>query len=152
MKRILVVDDDRSTRHLIRALLEKNRFGVDEAGDGAAALRQLRKKKYNLILLDVWMPGLSGLDVLGRLRKMRGAPPVVVMTTDEAPETMLRAVRNQAYQYMGKPVEPEVLLEVVNEALAQRKAPPIQVISARPNWVELLVPCQREAADRKSVV
>ncbi len=148
MKRILVVDDDRSTRRLIRALLEKDGYAADEAGDGAAALRQLGKRSYSLILLDVWMPGLSGLDVLGRIRKKKNAPPVVVMTTDEAPETMLRAVREQAYQYMGKPVEPDVLHDVVAEALAHRKAPPITVISARPNWVELLVPCQREAAER----
>jgi signal transduction histidine kinase len=74
---------------------------------------------------------------------------VVVMTSDDTPETLLRVVREQAYQYVSKPIEPEGLVELVRAALAARAAsPPIEVLSARPNWVELLVPCDHESAER----
>jgi anti-sigma regulatory factor (Ser/Thr protein kinase) len=73
----------------------------------------------------------------------------VVMTSDDTPETLLQAVREQAYQYVAKPVEPKALVELLRRVLAgTRAAPPIEVVSARPSWVELLVPCEREAADR----
>jgi len=73
----------------------------------------------------------------------------VVMTSDETPEAMLRAVREQAYRYITKPIEPATLLELVEDALEERpEAPPIEVISAKPTWVELLVPCDLDCARR----
>jgi anti-sigma regulatory factor (Ser/Thr protein kinase) len=70
------------------------------------------------------------------------------MTSDDAPETLLKAVREQAFKYVHKPVESVVLLQTVREALAAPDPPAIEVISARPEWVELVVPCTREAAER----
>jgi anti-sigma regulatory factor (Ser/Thr protein kinase) len=70
------------------------------------------------------------------------------MTSDDAPETLLKAVREQAFKYVHKPVESAALIETVQEALAAPEGPPIEVVSARPEWVELLVPCTREAAGR----
>jgi CheY-like chemotaxis protein/anti-sigma regulatory factor (Ser/Thr protein kinase) len=149
MKRILIVDDDRATRHLVRSFLEKARYLVDEAENGAAGLEKIAAGKYDLVLLDVWMPEMTGLDMLNHLRQRRAAPRAIIMTTDETPETVLRAVREQAYLYVRKPVERQHLLDVVAEGLARRRKPrPIEVVSARPNWVELLVPCEREAATR----
>ena len=74
------------------------------------------------------------------------------MTSDEAPQTLLEAVRNQAFKYVHKPVEAIALLHTVREVLAAADPPPIEVISARPEWVELVVPCTREAAERIQVV
>jgi anti-sigma regulatory factor (Ser/Thr protein kinase) len=70
------------------------------------------------------------------------------MTSDDAPETLLIAVREQAFKYVHKPVTPPVLLETVREALEAPDQPPIEVTSATAQWVELLVPCTREAAER----
>jgi anti-sigma regulatory factor (Ser/Thr protein kinase) len=70
------------------------------------------------------------------------------MTSDDAPETLLKAVREQAFKYVHKPVESAALIETVQDALAAPESPPIEVVSARPEWVELLVPCTREAAGR----
>lgn len=70
------------------------------------------------------------------------------MTSDTTPQTLLRAVREQAYQYISKPIDPPKLLELVGAALAESPVPPIEVLSARPDWVELLVPCAIEAAER----
>ena len=72
------------------------------------------------------------------------------MTSDDTPETLLSAVRDQAFKYVHKPVEPAALLETVRDALAAPDTPPIEVISARPEWVELVVPCTREAAGAHS--
>ena len=112
MERILVVDDDRSTRHLIRLQLRGAGYTVETAADGAAALDHVRRKKFDLVLLDVWMPGMDGLEVLARLRDEPSQPKVVVMTADENSETFLRAIQGHAYRYVTKPVEPKQLLEL----------------------------------------
>jgi CheY-like chemotaxis protein/anti-sigma regulatory factor (Ser/Thr protein kinase) len=148
-QRILVVDDDRTTRDLIRFQLKSAGYAVEAAVDGAAALDRIRRHRFDLVLLDVWMPGMDGLEVLTRLRDEPVPPKVVVMTADDAPQTLLKAIRERAHRYLAKPVEPEALLALVRSVLASRpEVPPIEVISAKPDWVELLVPCDREAAER----
>ena len=149
MQRILVVDDDRTTRELIRLQLKAGGYAVEVASDGAAALRRIRARKFDLILLDVWMPGMDGLEMLAQLRAEPSHPKAVVMTADGTSDTLLRAVREHAYRYITKPVEPAELITLVREVLAAKpEVRPIEVISARPEWVELLVPCDREAGDR----
>ena len=149
VSKILIVDDDRATRHLLQRLLIRAGFHAAVARDGAVALSVLRSRRFDLMLLDVWMPRMNGLELLARLQGRKTRPRVVMMTSDDTPETTLRAVREQAFDYLHKPVEPLALLEAVRKAL---KAPPslpaIEVASARPDWVELVVPCTREAADR----
>jgi DNA-binding response OmpR family regulator len=143
------VDDDRSTRHLIELQLRAAGYAVETAGDGASALRRIKEGRFDLVLLDVWMPGMDGLEMLARLRDEPSRPKVVVMTADDTSETLLRAIREHAYRYVAKPVEPGELIEVVRGVLAAKPAlRPIEVVSARPDWVELLVPCDREAAER----
>lgn len=148
---ILVVDDDRATRHLARVTLKKAGYNVRVAKDGTDAIGQIRARKFDLMLLDVWMPRMDGLGVLDRVKKLKVRPKVIVMTSDDAPETLLRAIRQQAHQYVHKPVDPAALLSLVRETLKAR-AEPIDVVSARPNWVELVVPCTRAAADRLHAV
>jgi CheY-like chemotaxis protein/anti-sigma regulatory factor (Ser/Thr protein kinase) len=148
MSNILIVDDDRMTLHVLQRVLNGAGFTVSVARDGVEALEALRAQVFDLVLLDVWMPRMNGLEVLAKLRTRKTRPRVVVMTSDDAPETLLLAVREQAFDYVHKPVTPEALLEAVREALAAPEPPRIEVISARPDWVELVVPCTREAAER----
>jgi CheY-like chemotaxis protein len=145
---ILVVDDDRATRHLTRSVLAKAGYRVRVAPDGAQALTRLGTGRFDLMLLDVWMPRMDGLQLLARIKGRRRTPCVIVMTSDDTPETLLRAIRQRAFQYVHKPVEPQALRTLVRDVLARGPAPPIEIISARPNWVEIVVPCTREAADR----
>jgi CheY-like chemotaxis protein len=149
---ILVVDDDRTTRHLTRTTLAKAGYAVRVAQDGAEALTRMRGKKFDLVLLDVWMPRMDGLAVLDRMKRLKTRPRVIVMTSDDAPQTVLKAIRRHAYQYVQKPVEPAALVSIVRDALKSAPVPPIEVVSARPDWVELVVPCTREAADRLHAV
>lgn len=152
MARILVVDDDRTTRHVLSKVLTNAGFTTSVAKDGVEALKTLQSKRFDLLLLDVWMPRMNGIELLAKIRTRKTRPRVVVMTSDDAPETLLKAVREQAFKYVHKPVESAVLLETVREALAAGEALPIEVISARPDWVELVVPCTREAVERIGVV
>ena len=145
MKNVLVVDDDRVTRHLLRTVLAQGGYRITTAADGEEALEEARKGP-DLILLDVWLPGMSGLEVLERLRGEGLRPRVVVMTSDDTPETMLQALRGQALRYVAKPIDRANLLELVEAALSKEEVDGIEVISATPNWVELVVPCDRQAA------
>lgn len=148
MTRILVVDDDRATRHVLTSVLEQAGFDVAGAKDGVDALAKLARRRFDLMLLDVWMPRMNGLELLTRLRTRKRRPRVIVMTSDDTPETVLKAVKEQAMRYVHKPVAPEALVETVRDALQAPEIAPIDVISARPDWVEMVVPCTRESADR----
>ncbi len=148
MKRILVVEDDRTTRHLLGQVLTGAGYEVQLAEDGVAGIEALQAGTFDLLLLDVWMPRMNGLDVLAKMRAEHFGPPTVVMTSDDTPETVLSAVREQAHLYVSKPIGPQQLLDLVRDALAAKPAPPVEVISARPDWVELLIPCDMGAAER----
>jgi CheY-like chemotaxis protein/anti-sigma regulatory factor (Ser/Thr protein kinase) len=148
MKSILVVEDDAATRHLLRSVLKGAGYSVVTAADGKAGLRRLRQARFDLALLDIWMPLMNGLELLARMRAEGLAAKAVVMTSDGTPETLLRAIREQAYHYLNKPVQPKELLELLEGALAASPVPPIEVLSARPEWVELLAPCEIGTAER----
>ena len=148
MSRILIVDDDKTTRHVLSSVLTNAGYTTSVAKDGVEALKALAGGAYDLLLLDVWMPRMNGLDLLAKLRTAKQRPRVVVMTSDDAPETLLKAVREQAFKYVHKPVESPALLQTVRDALAADEVAPIEVVSARSDWVELVVPCTREAAGR----
>jgi CheY-like chemotaxis protein/anti-sigma regulatory factor (Ser/Thr protein kinase) len=148
MSKVLVVDDDRTTRHVLQNLLSNAGYSTSVAKDGVEALKALRGGRFDLLLLDVWMPRMNGLDLLAKLRTRKSRPRVVVMTSDDAPETLLKAVREQAFRYVHKPVKPKALLDTVRSVLEAPDVPRIEVISATPEWVEMVVPCTRAAAER----
>jgi CheY-like chemotaxis protein len=147
-RKILVADDDRTTRFAISSMLKEAGYAVTAAKNGAEALRNIQKNTFDLAFLDIWMPKLSGLEVLARVREGKSHPKIIMMTSDTTPETLLRAIREQAYEYLSKPFPPREAVEVAERALKQDASPPIEVISAKPHWVELLIPCTREAAER----
>jgi CheY-like chemotaxis protein len=147
-QKVLVADDDRTTRHAITSMLRGANYEVTPAKDGIDALRKVQQTEFDLVFLDIWMPGMSGLEVLACIRSGKSHPKVIIMTSDSTPETLLRAVREQAYEYISKPFPPKEAVEVAQRALEEGSSPPIEVISARPHWVELLIPCTRDAAER----
>ncbi len=149
MSRLLVVDDDEHLRTVLATLLETAGHEVTTASDGADALQRLDREAFDLMLLDVWMPRMTGLEVLNQLKSRPSPPKVILLTADDTPDTVLHALRDQAYHYLSKPFDPDELLATVSGALgAGPAAIPIEVLSAKPYWVELLVPCQLEMADR----
>jgi CheY-like chemotaxis protein/anti-sigma regulatory factor (Ser/Thr protein kinase) len=149
-RRVLVVDDDRALRHAIAALLQAAGYVTEQAGDGPEALRLLDGRRVDLVLLDIGLPGMSGLDVLTQARALASPPLVVMMTADDTPEALLASVRGQAHRFVRKPVPPSRVVEVVTEVLAAPPVShlPIEVVSARPEWLELVAPCSLEVAER----
>lgn len=145
---VLIVDDDETTRNGLRELLVSNGFSVVTADDGPQALDTIRGHDVGVVLLDVLLPGMSGLDVLACCAQEKRPAKIVVVTGLDTPETVLGALREHAYDFVAKPIELSRLVDVVRRALATSNPPPIEVLSARPEWLELLVPCTREAVDR----
>ncbi len=149
-RRILIVDDDRALRHVLAALLTDAGHSVDQAADGPEALHRIDVNAPDIVLLDIGLPSMSGLDVLAQARAASPPPIVVMMTSDDAPETLLEAVRLKAHRYLRKPFAPSAIVEVIDDAIARASAAAlsIEVVSARPEWVELVAPCVLEMADR----
>lgn len=147
---VLVVDDDRAFRHVIASLLQKAGYTTDQTGDGADALARLGQSHVDLMLLDIGLPGLNGLEVLTAVRRTALAPRVVMLTADDTPDALMEAMRGQADRFVRKPVTPGRVIDVVKEVLATKPATalPIQVVSARPEWLELVAPCSLDVAER----
>jgi len=147
-RRILLVDDDRGLVLALSTLLKDVGHDVETAGDGPDALALLRERAFDIVLLDIGLPTMSGLDVLAQARALAKPPLVIMMTADDTPETVLESVRRQAFRYLRKPFPPNAIIEVVNDALGSAAGLSFEVVSARPEWLELVVPCSREMADR----
>jgi CheY-like chemotaxis protein len=147
-RRILIVDDDRGLRHALSALLTSAGHLVEAAGDGPEALARLERTAFDIVLLDIGLPGMSGLDVLARARALASPPIVIMMTADDTPQPLLESVRRQAFRYLRKPFPPNTVVDVVQDAIGPGAALPVEVVSARPEWLELVAPCTLEMADR----
>ena len=149
MPHILVTDDDATTRQMIRGVLKKHGYTVTAASDGVSALRAMQKNKFDLVLLDIWMPKMTGLGLLSRLHEEKHIPKIIVMTSDQTSDTLLAAMRGHVYQFLKKPLDADLLRITVQNALSSDPAGlPIEVLSAEPHWVELLVPCEQSVVYR----
>ncbi len=109
---ILVVDDEERIRRLLRMYLEKENYCIDEAEDGESALRKALDQDYDLILLDVMLPGIDGNEVCARLRQVKSTP--VIMLTAKGEETnRVQGFESGADDYVVKPFSPrEVIYRV----------------------------------------
>jgi DNA-binding NtrC family response regulator len=116
-KRILVVDDDESLRWVTQAQLEQSGYEVDAAPDGNAALEMMRQVPPDLVITDLKMPGMSGLDLLRRIRSEYPEIIVIVVTAFGTVETAVEAMKAGAYDYITKPVNMDELRLIVNRGL-----------------------------------
>ena len=146
--RVLVADDDNALRHALGKILKGCGYDVISFDNGADALSALQSDSFDLAILDIWMPRMSGLEVLSHLRSVENKPRIIIMTSDDTPETLLRAVREQAYDYIAKPFPPQSIIERAERALHKDSEPPIEVLCSKLDWLELLAPCTRATADR----
>ena len=146
-RRILVVDDDRGLRLALSTLLKAAGHAVETAGDGPDALALMQARAFDIVLLDIGLPSMSGLEVLARAQALATPPRVIMMTSDDTPETVLESVRGQAFRYLRKPFPPNTIVDVVTDALGSAGLS-FEVVSARADWLELVAPCTLEMADR----
>lgn len=147
-RRILIVDDDRALRLALSTLLADAGHRIESAGDGPEALALLHDHPFDIVLLDIGLPSMSGLDLLARARALATPPLVIMMTADDTPQSLVEAVKRQAYRYIRKPFPPNTIIEVVNDVVVPAAALSFEVVSARPEWLELVAPCTLEMADR----
>jgi CheY-like chemotaxis protein/anti-sigma regulatory factor (Ser/Thr protein kinase) len=147
-QRILIVDDEESIRDLLIDVLTAKGYRIEIARNGGEAWKRLQSESFDLVLLDVWMPEMNGLELLHQMKRTGIAPRVIVMTADQTPETVLESVRKDAFHFINKPFAPDAIVELVQKSLRPQKLDRIEVLSAKPQWVELLVPCSREVVDR----
>lgn len=148
---VLIAEDDAAARSGLAQLIANAGYTVTTAADGLEALEQVERTQPGVVLLDIWMPHLNGLQVLSELKARPSRPRVIVMTADDTPETVLLTLRQDAYQFISKPIELQPLLHLLGDVKAPtavEPAPSIVVLSARAGWVELLLPCTQEVADR----
>jgi CheY-like chemotaxis protein len=146
--KLLVVEDDIALQQIVSSLFEQRGLAVTAVPDGASAIDVLDRESFDLVLLDLGLPGVGGLDVLAHIQEKESRPKVIVMTGDTTSGTVLESVRAQAYHYLVKPIQAETLVEVVEDALAAPAPMPITLVSGKSDWVELLVPCEANAPER----
>jgi DNA-binding response OmpR family regulator len=148
-KRILIVDDDPDVHQLLIAALEAPDRQIESAADGLAGLRCIQAAPYDLVMTDVNMPGIDGMELLERIGNLRPDTRVLVMTVANTPENVIRAIRERAFSYFSKPFTINAVIEMVERALSSTASGnDIEVLSARPNWLELRLRCKMETADR----
>ena len=113
--RILVVDDDPQIRRVMRVTLTGQGYEVDDARSGEDALETLREERFDLVLLDMNMPRMSGLELLEAMKKDAAMKkiPVVLVTTEESDEQTQRGLEAGAAAYVKKPFKNEELIAVV---------------------------------------
>jgi two-component system response regulator HydG len=125
---LLIVDDEAGHRQMLRAYLEDEGFRVSEAADGFHALAALRDRPFDLLLLDLKMPGMDGLEVLRQAKAHASAMPVIMMTAFGTIESAVEAVKAGAQDYVAKPLDMEELTLKVRKALhvhgLERGGPP----------------------------
>jgi two-component system nitrogen regulation response regulator NtrX len=118
---ILVVDDEAGVRASLAGILGDEGYAVHAVETGEAALAALAARRFDLVLLDVWLPGRDGLEVLGRIRETDAELPVVVISGHGTIETAVKAVRLGAQDFVEKPLSLEKTLLAVRNALQRRR-------------------------------
>ncbi|MCK6505335.1 sigma-54 dependent transcriptional regulator [Myxococcota bacterium] len=121
-KRILVVDDEQSIRKVLQALLVREGHAVDLAANGAEAIGRLGEESYELVITDLRMPGVDGMELLGYCAQQLPGLPVIVITAHGTVDTAVEALKLGAYDYITKPFEQDELRMVIDKALRREEA------------------------------
>lgn len=116
MKRILIIDDESSIRRTLRDILENEGYAIDDAPDGIEGLKLVKTNHYDVILCDIKMPKMDGLEVLDKILENNSDVPVVMISGHGNIDTALDAIRKGAYDYISKPPDLNRLLVTIRNA------------------------------------
>ncbi|MBK9541104.1 MAG: sigma-54-dependent Fis family transcriptional regulator [Bacteroidetes bacterium] len=117
MPRILIIDDEKAIRNTLRDILQYEKFEVDEAADGLEGLKKAEGGNFDLVLCDIKMPKMDGIEVLSKLQEMNPDLPVVMISGHGTIETAVEAIKKGAYDYIAKPPDLNRLLVTVRNAM-----------------------------------
>jgi len=120
METILVVDDDQGMRELIEILLTREGYGVRTAADGREASELLGRERFDLVVTDLKMPRVDGIDLLKQVKEISPETPVIIVTAFASGETALTAMKEGAYDYLEKNFDVNDLLGLVRDALRKK--------------------------------
>lgn len=120
--RVMVVDDEAVIREGLRRALEGEGFAVETSASGQLAMERLLEEDFDLVITDLKMPGMSGMEVLSTLRSLRPDIPVIMITGYAMVETAVEAMKHGAADYISKPFKPQEIIAKVNSALETCKA------------------------------
>jgi len=118
---ILVVDDELSVRHSLSGWFRKDGYEVATAENATAALNLLRDRRFDVVLLDIKMPGMDGLELQQHIQRIDPAAAAIMITAFASVETAVRALKQGAFDYITKPVDPDELSHLVQRAMEQRR-------------------------------
>jgi len=121
MHSILIVDDEASIRHSLKDVLEEEGYKTVGAESGEACLETLRKTSFDVVLLDVWLPGMDGLETLEKIRDMEAASEIIMISGHGTIETAVRATKRGAYDFLEKPLSIEKTLIVIKNAIDAKR-------------------------------
>jgi len=117
MTKILIIDDERSIRNTLQEILEYEKFEVDTAVDGLEGLEKIKLSAYDVILCDIKMPKMDGLEVLENIFKIREDATVVMITGHGSIETAVEAIKKGAFDFISKPLDLNRLLITIRNAM-----------------------------------
>jgi two-component system response regulator HydG len=116
-EKILVVDDEQSHRTMLRAVLTKEGYDISEADDGNSAVKAVDDKSFDLILMDIRMTDMDGIEAMGEIKKMSPSIPIIMMTAYASVKTAVEALKSGAYDYLTKPLDIDELKILIKKAL-----------------------------------
>ena len=120
---ILIVDDEQNLRKTLSRILIKESYDVTTASSGEKALQSLQAGAYDLAFIDLMMPGMDGLTLLGEIRRLYPDMPVLILTANATLDSAIEAVRQGARDYMLKPADPPLIIARVKEILEEQSQP-----------------------------
>ena len=118
--RLLIIDDEAVIRDGLKRVLEGESFVVETCSSGFHAIEIMQQREFDLIITDLKMPGMSGMEVLKNVRTLQPDIPVILITGYASVDTAVEAMKNGASDYISKPFGPDIILEKVQKALSQR--------------------------------
>jgi DNA-binding NtrC family response regulator len=121
MANILIIDDERPIRNALKEILEYEKFSVDEAEDGQAGLEKIKSGKYDLIMCDIKMPKMDGLEVLEKAVDLGIDTPIVMISGHGTIETAVEALKKGAYDFISKPFDLNRLLVTVRNSIDRKE-------------------------------
>ena len=121
-RRILVVDDEAIVRRSVCRIFEGTEFEVETAPSGRAALEVIQQRPFDLVITDLKMPGMNGIEVLKAIRVLQPGTPVILITGYATVDTAVECMKSGAVEYIPKPFTPDLLLEKVHDTLARAAA------------------------------
>jgi DNA-binding NtrC family response regulator len=133
--RILIVDDELAVRDSMQRWLQMDGYEVVAAEDAAAALRRLEQESFDLLLVDIRMPGMTGVELQHRLHELRPELPVVIVTAYASVDTAVEVFKRGAVDYLKKPVDPDELSRLVKRTLERSAQSPQSPSEAGPEAV-----------------